>query len=64
LWLEHVRACGKGELKAYAEAHDLDVRALYEAKARLRRKGVFARGGAAAWWVSSVHARVAQRGRR
>lgn len=38
-WLEHLRACGKGELKAYAETHDLDVRALYEAKARLRRKG-------------------------
>lgn len=38
-WLEHLRACGKGSLKAYAEAHDLDVRALYDAKARLKRKG-------------------------
>lgn len=47
-WLEHVFACGKGELKAYAEAHDLDVRALYEAKAHLRRKGAFPRGGGTA----------------
>ena len=38
-WLEHLRACGEGSLKAYAEAHDLDVRALFDAKARLRRKG-------------------------
>ncbi len=39
LWLEHLRACGSGSLKEYAEAHGLDVRALYDAKARLRRKG-------------------------
>ena len=38
-WLEHLRACGSGSLKAYAEAHGLDVRAMYEAKARLKRKG-------------------------
>ena len=38
-WLAHLRACGKGSLKAYAEAHGLDVRALYDAKARLKRKG-------------------------
>jgi hypothetical protein len=39
-WLEHLRACAEGSLKGYAEAHGLDVRALYDAKARLRRKGV------------------------
>ena len=38
-WLEHLRACGSGSLKAYAEAHGLDLRALYDAKARLKRKG-------------------------
>ena len=38
-WLEHLRACGDGSLKAYAEAHELDLRALYDAKARLKRKG-------------------------
>ena len=37
-WLEHLRACGEGSLKAYAEAQGLDVRALYDAKARLKRK--------------------------
>ena len=41
-WLEHLRACGTGSLKAYAEAHELDVRALYEAKSRLKRKGALA----------------------
>ena len=40
LWLEHLRACGTGSMKDYAAAHELDVRALYEAKARLRRKGL------------------------
>jgi len=39
-WLEHLRACGNGSLKVYAEAHELDVRALYEAKARLKRRGL------------------------
>lgn len=39
-WLKHLRACGNGSLKAYAEAHGLDVGALYEAKSRLKRKGV------------------------
>jgi len=38
-WLEHLRACGNGPLKAYAEAQGLEVRALYDAKARLKRKG-------------------------
>jgi len=38
-WLEHLRACGDGSLKAYAEAQGLDVRLLYEAKSRLKRKG-------------------------
>lgn len=39
-WLEHIRACGTGSLKAYAEAHDLRVGSLYEAKKKLRRLGV------------------------
>ncbi len=38
-WLEHIRACGSGSLKAYATAHELDIGALYEAKSRLKRKG-------------------------
>ena len=38
-WFEHLRACAKGSLKAYAEAQGLDVQALYQAKARLKRKG-------------------------
>ena len=38
-WLGHVRACGQGSLKAYAEAHGLDVGALYAAKSRLKRSG-------------------------
>ena len=38
-WLEHLRACGSGSLKAYAEAHGLELGALYEAKSRLKRKG-------------------------
>lgn len=39
-WLEHLRACGKGSLNAYARAHGLEVRALYGAKARLKRQGL------------------------
>ena len=39
-WLEHLRACGGGSLKAYAQANNVDVKGLYAAKARLRRKGV------------------------
>ena len=38
-WLEHLRACGNGSLKGYAQAHGLEVGALYEAKSRLKRKG-------------------------
>ena len=38
-WLEHLRACGTGSLKSYAEEHGLDIGALYEAKSRLKRKG-------------------------
>ena len=41
-WLGHLRACGKGSLKAYAEANGLEVRALYDAKARLKRTGLLA----------------------
>ena len=39
-WLEHLRACGSGSLKAYAEKHALGVSSLYEAKSRLKRKGM------------------------
>ena len=38
-WLGHIRACGKGSLKAYAATHGLDAGALYAAKSRLKRKG-------------------------
>jgi hypothetical protein len=38
-WLEHLRACGSGSLKAYAEAHGLELGTLYEAKSRLKRMG-------------------------
>ena len=41
-WLEHLRACGSGSLKEYAQTHGLDLRALYDAKARLKRKGALA----------------------
>jgi len=39
-WLEPLRACANGSLKAYAAAHGLDLRALYDAKARLKRQGL------------------------
>ena len=39
-WLEHLRACANGSLKEYAAAHGLDLRALYDAKARLKRQGL------------------------
>lgn len=39
-WLGHLRACADGSLTAYAQAHGLDLRALYDAKARLKRKGL------------------------
>ena len=39
-WLEHLRACGSGPLKAYAEANGLSVSALYAAKAQLKRRGL------------------------
>ena len=38
-WLDHLRACGSGSLKAYAEKHSLELGTLYEAKSRLKRKG-------------------------
>jgi hypothetical protein len=38
-WLEHLRACGSGSLKVYAEAHGLELGTLYEAKSRLKRMG-------------------------
>ena len=39
-WLKHIRACGDGSLKAYAEANKLSPGALYEAKSRFKRLGV------------------------
>ena len=39
-WLEHLRACGVGSLKAYAEANGVSVSALYEAKSRFKRLGL------------------------
>lgn len=39
-WLEHLRECADGSLKDYAAAHGLNLRALYDAKARLKRKGL------------------------
>ena len=42
-WLEHLRACGAGSMKDYATAHELDLRALYDAKARLKRRGLLGR---------------------
>lgn len=41
-WLEHLRACERSgqSLKGYAAEHNLDVGALYEAKSRLKRKGL------------------------
>ena len=42
-WLQHIRRCGSGSLKAYAEANGLAVSALYEAKSRLKRAGALAR---------------------
>ncbi len=39
-WLEHLRACGSGSLKVYAESNGLSVSALYEAKSRLKVRGL------------------------
>ncbi|MEQ8233465.1 MAG: hypothetical protein RKL32_17295 [Gammaproteobacteria bacterium] len=39
-WLKHLRACADGSLKEYAAANGLNLRALYDAKARLKRKGL------------------------
>jgi hypothetical protein len=39
-WLEHLTACGNRSLKAYAEEHALNISLLYEAKSRLKRKGL------------------------
>jgi hypothetical protein len=39
-WLERLNACGNRSLKAYAEAHGLNVGLLYDAKSRLKRKGL------------------------
>ena len=41
-WLEHIRSCedAGSRYSVYAAAHDLDIRALYDARARLKSKGV------------------------
>lgn len=39
-WLSHIKACNGQTLKSYAAEHGLDIGALYEAKSRLKRKGV------------------------
>ncbi len=43
-WLEHLRACERNgqSLKSYAAEHGLAVSALYEAKSRLKRRGLVA----------------------
>jgi hypothetical protein len=46
-WLSHLRACAGGELKAYAEAHGLAVESLYQARHRLRSRGLLASRSAA-----------------
>ena len=44
-WLEHIRACGKGSIREYAEANGLNVRSLYGAKKRLKRRGLLPGSG-------------------
>ena len=61
-WLEHLRACGRGSLKAYAEAHELDLRALYDAKARLKRKGALFAPGPRLVRVERAHTESASSG--
>jgi hypothetical protein len=48
VWLSHLRACAGGELKAYAEAHGLSVESLYQARHRLRRRGLLSSGAGSA----------------
>ena len=45
-WREHIRACGTGSMRAYAELHGLNVRSLYGAKKRLKRRGLLPGTGA------------------
>ncbi len=58
-WLGHLRVCGSGSLKGYAEAHGLDLRALYDAKSRLKRKGALASAPARLVRVEPTPANVA-----
>jgi len=39
-WLRHLRSCGDGSLGAYAAAHGLSAGSLYEARSRLKRRGL------------------------
>ena len=42
-WIEHLRACAaRGQaLSSYAAEHGLSIAGLYEAKSRLRRRGIW-----------------------
>ena len=42
-WMGHLRARGRGSLKAYAAAHELNASSLYETRSRLRRRGLLGR---------------------
>ena len=52
-WLGHLDACREQRmsLKAYAQAHDLSVSALYAARASLKRRGAAVRSRPAATLV-------------
>jgi len=43
-WLKHIEACGAigGSMKAYAEAHGLDLQSFYLWKGRLKKLGLVA----------------------
>ena len=60
-WLEHIRACEQSgqSLKGYAAEHDLDIGALYEAKSKLKRKGLVSPADNQARFVRVEPSRVA-----
>ncbi len=61
-WLEHLRACAEQglSLKAYAQANDLPVGALYAAKSALKRRGFVADNAPPAVAASFVPVRIAR----
>ena len=61
-WLEHLRACREQglSLKAYAQAHDLSVSALYTANSALKRRGFVADNAPPAVAASFVPVRIAR----